>query len=96
MGWSIPDSLLCVETDAYSYKLAIYMDSGLSFDASSEVFGGDDLTLAAGGGRTRRTRRYIYRGPHLRKPLFSRKNNCEPFFPEARKKSEEPHNKIHI
>ena len=35
-----------------SYKLAIYyVDSGLSFDASSEVHGGEDLALAAGGGR---------------------------------------------
>ena len=27
------------------------MDSGLSFDAFSDVFGGEDLTPAAGGGR---------------------------------------------
>ena len=40
-------------------KPAIYMDSGLSFDASSEVFGGEDLALVAGGGRARRTGRYI-------------------------------------
>ena len=32
------------------------MDSGLSFDASSEVYGEEDLALAAGGGRARRTR----------------------------------------
>ena len=44
-----------------SYKLAIYyVDIGLSFDASSEVYGGEDLALlAAGGGRARRTGRYI-------------------------------------
>ena len=43
-----------------SYKLAIYyLDSGLSFDASSEAYGGEDLALAAGGGRARRTGRYI-------------------------------------
>ena len=42
-----------------SYKLAIYMDSGLLFDASSEVYGGEDLALAAGGGRARRKERYI-------------------------------------
>ena len=37
-----------------SYKPAIYyMGSGLSFDAFAEVFGGEDLTLAAGGGRAR-------------------------------------------
>ena len=42
------------------YKLAIsYVDIGLSFDASSEVYGGEDLALAAGGGRARRTERYI-------------------------------------
>ena len=35
------------------------VDSGLSFDASSEVYGGEDLALAAGGGRARRTGRYI-------------------------------------
>ena len=33
-----------------SYKPAIYMDSGLSFDASSEVYGGEDLALAVGSG----------------------------------------------
>ena len=42
-----------------SYKLAIYMDSGLLFDASSEVYGGEDLALAAGGGRAMKTGRYI-------------------------------------
>ena len=42
-----------------SYKLAIYMDSGLLFDASSEVYGGKDLALAAGGGRAMKTGRYI-------------------------------------
>ena len=43
-----------------SYKLAIYyVDSGLLFDASSEVYWGEDLALAAGGGRARRTGRYI-------------------------------------
>ena len=26
------------------------MDSGLSFDASSEVYGGEDFAIAAGGG----------------------------------------------
>ena len=36
-----------------SYKPAIYMDSGLSFDASSEVFGGGDLALAAGSSKVR-------------------------------------------
>ena len=42
-----------------SYKLAIYyVDIGLSFDASSDVYGGEDLALAAGGGRARRTGRY--------------------------------------
>ena len=33
------------------------MDSGLSFDAFSEVFGREDLALAAGKGRARRTGR---------------------------------------
>ena len=42
-----------------SYKPAIYVDGGLSFDASSEVYGGGDLVLAAGGGRAWRTGRYI-------------------------------------
>ena len=43
-----------------SYKSAIYfVDSGLLFDASSEVYGGEDLALAAGGGRARRKERYI-------------------------------------
>ena len=34
-----------------SYKLDIYVGSGLSFDASSEVFGGEDLALAVGSGK---------------------------------------------
>ena len=43
-----------------SYKLAsYYVDSELSFDASWEVYGGEDLALAAGGGRARWTWRYI-------------------------------------
>ena len=44
-----------------SYKPAIhYVNSGLSFDASSKVYKGEDLALAAEGGRARRTgRRYI-------------------------------------
>ena len=43
-----------------SYKAAIYyVESGLSFDASSGVYGGEDLALAAGGGMARRTGRYI-------------------------------------
>ena len=42
-----------------SYKPAIYIDSGLSFDASSEVFGGERLALAVGGGKVRRKGRYI-------------------------------------
>ena len=44
-----------------SYKLAFYyVDSGSSFDASSEVYAGEDLALTAGGGRARRTGRYIW------------------------------------
>ena len=43
-----------------SYKLAICdVDSGLSFDASSKVYGGEDLALAAGGSRASKTGRYI-------------------------------------
>ena len=43
-----------------SCKLAIYyVDSGLLLDASSEVYRGEDLALAAGGGRARKTGRYI-------------------------------------
>ena len=43
-----------------SYKPAIYyVDSGLSFDASSEVYRGKDLALAAGGVRGTRTGRYM-------------------------------------
>ena len=43
-----------------SHKLAIYyVDIGLSFNASSEVYRGEDLALAARGGRARRTGRYI-------------------------------------
>ena len=34
-----------------SYKPAIYMDIGLSFDASSEVYGGRDLALAVTSGK---------------------------------------------
>ena len=33
-----------------SCKPAIYMDSGLSFDASSEVYGWEDMALAVGSG----------------------------------------------
>ena len=41
-----------------SYKSAIYVGSRLSFDASSEVCGREDLALAAGWGpRARRTGR---------------------------------------
>lgn len=36
------------------------MDNGLSFDASLEVSGEEGLALADGGGRTRRTGRYMY------------------------------------
>ena len=44
-----------------SYKQAIcHVDSGLSFDSSSEVCGGEDLALAAGASRARGTWRYIY------------------------------------
>ena len=34
-----------------SYKPAIYMDSGLSFDTSSEAYGWDDLARAVGSGK---------------------------------------------
>ena len=34
-----------------SYKPAIFMDNGLSFDASSEVYGGVDLDRAVGSGK---------------------------------------------
>ena len=34
-----------------SYKSDIYVDSGLSFDASSEVYAGEDLALAVGSGK---------------------------------------------
>ena len=44
-----------------SHKLANhYVDSGLSFNPSSEVYGGKDSALAAGEGRARRTGRYIW------------------------------------
>ena len=46
---AIPHNLLRVTRS--SYKLAIYMYSGLSFDASSEVFGGQDFALAVGSGK---------------------------------------------
>ena len=36
-----------------SYKPAIFMGSGLSFDVSSELFRGGGVTLAAGIGRAR-------------------------------------------
>lgn len=36
------------------------MDSGLSLDASSGVFGRGDLSLAVGGGNVRRTGRCVY------------------------------------
>ena len=34
-----------------SYKPDIFMDSGFSFDASSEVYGGEDMALAVGSGK---------------------------------------------
>ena len=34
-----------------SYKPAIFMDSGWSFDAFSEVYGGEDLDRAVGSGK---------------------------------------------
>ena len=36
-----------------SYKPAIYADSGLSFDDSSGVYGGEDLALEVGSGKVR-------------------------------------------
>ena len=36
-----------------SYKSAFYMDSGLSFDASWGVYGGEDLALAVESGNDR-------------------------------------------
>ena len=36
-----------------SYKIVIYMDRGLSFDASSGVYGGEDSALAVGSGQVR-------------------------------------------
>ena len=45
---------------SYNKPVICYVDRGLSFDASSDVYRGEDLTLAADGGRARRTgRRYI-------------------------------------
>ena len=42
------------------HKVALYyVNSGLSFDASPEVYEGEDLALAAGGGRAKRKGRYI-------------------------------------
>ena len=41
-----------------SYKPAIYMDSGLSFDAFSGVYGGKDLALAVGSGKGREWEQY--------------------------------------
>ena len=50
----------CALKDTRSrYKSAINVDSGLPFDASSKVFWGEDLVLAVGSGRVRRTGRYI-------------------------------------
>ena len=37
----------------------MYVDIGLSFDASSEMYGGKLGPCGAGGGRARRTGRYI-------------------------------------
>ena len=34
-----------------SYKPAIFMDGGLSFDTSSEVYGGESLDRAVGSGK---------------------------------------------
>ena len=34
-----------------SYKPAIFVNSGLSFDAPSEMYGGEDLDLAVGSGK---------------------------------------------
>ena len=39
-----------------SYKPTINMDSGLSIDASSEVYGGQDSALAVGSGKVRGAR----------------------------------------
>ena len=44
-----------------SYKPAIYMDSGLSFDASSEVYGGEDFALAVGSGKLKGGRGSVLR-----------------------------------
>ena len=43
-----------------SYKLAIYMDSGLSFDASLKVYGGEDLALAVGSGKLKGGRGSVF------------------------------------
>ena len=42
-----------------TYKPAINQDSGLTFDASSEVRGGRDLALVALGGRVKRAWTHI-------------------------------------
>ena len=36
-----------------TYKPAIYVDSGLSFDASSEMYAGEDLALVVGSRKVR-------------------------------------------
>ena len=36
---------------SYPYKPTLFMDSGLSFDASSEVYGQEDLHLAVESGK---------------------------------------------
>ena len=43
-----------------SYKAAIYMDSRLSFDASSEVYGGEDLALAVGSSKLKGGRGSVF------------------------------------
>ena len=50
-----PAAFCALKHTRSSYKSAIYR---LSFDASSEVSGGEELALAVGEGRARRTGRY--------------------------------------
>ena len=75
-----------------SYKPAIYADSGLLFDASSEVYGGEDSALAVGSGKVRGGSRRVWKegvkragsqrerdgGDSLPRPIALSSNTAQP------------------
>ena len=65
----IPHNLLRVKNTRSSFKPAIYLNSGLSLDASSKVHGGEDFALEVGGGKVRSGNSRVWDGGVTRAEL---------------------------